>query len=180
MVWMIMPKPHKSSTKRPSIAFVAALYVGLAGVLTGLLALPGCTGAAVTLPGDRAVTDVTIDYTYDPLNRLTAAEYSDGTFYYYSYDPVGNRLTQDTEFISTAYAYDRANRLTSVDEVPYAWDNNGNLLSDGTNTYAYDSANRLVSVTNATTASSYTYRCNGLSRDQRGIIGCESDRGARP
>jgi hypothetical protein len=37
-------------------------------------------------------TDVTIDYTYDPLYRLTAADYSSGDYFYYGYDAVGNRL----------------------------------------------------------------------------------------
>ena len=44
--------------------------------------------------------------------------------------------------------------------VPYTWDNNGNLLSDGVNTYIYDQANRLVSVIRAGMTSSYQY--NGL------------------
>jgi YD repeat-containing protein len=42
----------------------------------------------------------------------------------------------------------------------YQWDNNGNLLNDGTSTYAYDAANRLVSVSNQSSVSSYQY--NGL------------------
>ena len=60
----------------------------------------------------------------------------------------------------TNYAYDAANRLTSVNGVAYTWDNNGNLLNDGTNTYTYDAANRLTSVVGGGNTSSYTY--NGL------------------
>jgi RHS repeat-associated protein len=59
------------------------------------------------------------------------------------------------------YVYDDANRLASVNGVSYSWDNNGNLLNDGTNTYTYDSANRLKTFTNATTTATYTY--NGLN-----------------
>ena len=44
-----------------------------------------------------------------------------------------------------------------MDGVTYVYDNNGNLLNDGTNTYSYDSANRLKTF-NGT--SSYSY--NGL------------------
>ncbi len=58
----------------------------------------------------------------------------------------------------------------------YTWDNNGNLLSDGANTYTYDHANRLKSVVGSSTTSSFGYRCNGLSSDPWGIIGCQSDR----
>jgi RHS repeat-associated protein len=97
-------------------------------------------------------------YEYDPLYRLTEANYSKGDYYHYAYDAVGNRLTQDTQVdglpLTTTYLYDDANRLTSVNGVNYTWDNNGNLLSDGVNTYDYDSANRLTSF-NGT--SSYTY-----------------------
>jgi YD repeat-containing protein len=41
-------------------------------------------------------TNVTVDYAYDPLYRLTAADYSDGKYYHYAYDGVGNRLSQDS------------------------------------------------------------------------------------
>ncbi len=72
----------------------------------------------------KAVPDpVTIQYTYDALHRLTAADYSDGRFYHYTYDKVGNRLTQQTQFTSSIYTYDDANRLTGVDGVPYTRDN---------------------------------------------------------
>jgi YD repeat-containing protein len=59
-----------------------------------------------------------------------------------------------------AYTYDNANRMTGVDGVSYAWDNNGNLLSDGASTYTYDAANRLVSIVNQ--QSSIENRYNGL------------------
>jgi RHS repeat-associated protein len=42
----------------------------------------------------------------------------------------------------------------------YTWDNNGNLLSDGTSTYTYNKANRLSSVTQVTDTYSFVY--NGL------------------
>ncbi len=124
--------------------------------------LPGCTAAAVILPGGQsAPTNVTINYTYDPLYRLTAADYSDGKYFHYTYDAVGNRLTQDAnpagQPASTSYTYDSANRLTSVGGVSYTWDANGNLLNDGTNTYTYDSANRLTAVSGKQEAVSYTY-----------------------
>jgi YD repeat-containing protein len=89
---------------------------------------------------------VTITYIYDALHRLTAADYSDGKYYHYTYDSVGNRLTQATSLAASTYSYDDANRLTSVDGVDYTWDANGNLLNDGENAYAYDSANRLTAV----------------------------------
>lgn len=109
-------------------------------------------------------TTTTINYTYDPLYRLTAADYSTGDYYHYSYDAVGNRLTQEnmvSGLPSTVnYQYDAANRLTTAGGQTYTFDANGNLLNDGQNTYAYDSANRLVEVSNQSSVSSYQY--NGL------------------
>ncbi len=115
------------------------------------------TPTAIPIPAGP----VTIDYAYDPLYRLKEANYSTGDYYHYTYDSVGNRLTEESmvDDLPSAvdYIYDEANRLTSVDGVNYTWDSNGNLLNDGANTYTYDSANRLITV-NGTT--SYAY--NGL------------------
>ena len=104
--------------------------------------------------------EVTIDYTYDSLYRLTAVDYDDGTYFHYTYDAVGNRLTEETNEATSSYTYDAANRLTDVDGVAYTWDANGNLLADGTSTYTYDAANRLVELEQGDDTYAYTY--NGL------------------
>jgi YD repeat-containing protein len=118
----------------------------------------------MTLETESQVGNWTISYTYDPLNRLTAADYSNGDYYHYTYDAVGNRLSQESSFnglqLSTSYTYDAANRLTNAGGVDYTWDANGNLLSDGVNTYTYDVANRLTAVNGQSAAASYAY--NGL------------------
>ncbi len=107
---------------------------------------------------------VTINYVYDPLYRLKEANYSNGDYYRYTYDAVGNRLTQQKSIVSLVttdtYVYDDANRLSSVNGVNYTWDNNGNLLSDGVNTYTYDAANRLKQLTQG--ANTHTFSYNGL------------------
>jgi RHS repeat-associated protein len=106
-------------------------------------------------------TTITYTYTYDPLYRLTAADYDGGASYFrYTYDAVGNRVTEVTPGGSVSYTYDIANRMTSVGGVPYTWSPNGNLLSDGTYTYAYDYASRLTSATWGTLAYGFAY--NGL------------------
>ncbi len=123
--------------------------------------LPGCTTAAVSIPGGNITeTNITIDYTYDPLGRLTSADYSDGQDFSYTYDAAGNRLTQVIGSTTTTYSYDNANRMISVDGLTYTWDDNGNLINDGVNTYEYDIENRLTKITNAGGTSLYAY--NGL------------------
>jgi YD repeat-containing protein len=104
---------------------------------------------------------VVIVYDYDPLNRLTAADYSDGTYSHYQYDAVGNRSSQISPAGSTSYEYDEADRLVQVDDVDYTWDDNGNLLSDGVYTYTYDYDNRLTSANDGIDSFSFAYNALG-------------------
>ena len=103
---------------------------------------------------------ITITYSYDPLNRLTAAVYSDDQSYQFVYDPVGNRVEQTTPAGMTGYYYDDANRLMNDDDENYTWDDNGNLLDDEVHFYTYDHANRLVDV--SVLESTTTFGYNGL------------------
>jgi hypothetical protein len=53
---------------------------------------------------------------------------------------LGNRTAMTKTIAPTVVTthtceYDDANRLTNVDGVTYTWDDNGNLLSDGTRTF---------------------------------------------
>lgn len=148
--------PSVSAASPVMASFDEALWVSDAALRTqasaSIATQPMMTGGLET---------VQIDYDYDPLYRLTSAVYSDGTSFGYTYDAAGNRRTETvTGGVTTTYDYDAANRLTSVNGVTYAWDKNGNLLSDGVSTYAYDRANRLTGVTGASMTASYQY--NGL------------------
>ncbi len=104
------------------------------------------------------------------MNQLVSQTDASGNSTSFTYDAVGNRLTEKSKvkglLSAVDYTYDEANRLTSVDDVNYLWDANGNLLSDGANTYTYDSANRLIEVSNQSspggTLSVTSYQHNGL------------------
>ncbi len=87
----------------------------------------------------------------------------------YAYDQVGNRTayTQTiTDTVVTTYTYDAANRLTSVNGQTYTWDNNGNLLSDGSKNYTYDAANRLTGITATGLTWSAAYNGDGARTKQ--------------
>jgi YD repeat-containing protein len=58
--------------------------------------------------GTPQIQTQNIAYTYDPLGRLTAADYADGNFYHYTYDAVGNRLSQSTPLGVVDSIYDAA------------------------------------------------------------------------
>ncbi len=77
-----------------------------------------------------------------------------------------------TSTVVTNYGYDIANRLTSVNGQTYTWDNNGNLLNDGTSTNTYDQANRLKTVTQGTNNFAFAY--NGVGDRLRQTVGVTS------
>jgi len=69
----------------------------------------------------------------------------------FEYDGNGNRLklTDGTNGALNITDYDiqeSSNRLTQVDDVKYAYDENGNIVDDGEFIFQYDSRNRLVQV----------------------------------
>ena len=135
---------------------------------------PQNLASALTPCPSAPVTKLTvINYTYDPVQRLSGANYS-GAYTYafgYAYDAVGNRTTQTRTLTSTqviAYRYDNANRLTNAGGQAYTWDNNGNLLNDGTSVSAYDPANRLKTLTQTATVYSFAY--NGVGDRLKQII----------
>jgi YD repeat-containing protein len=49
-----------------------------------------------------------ITYTYDLMNRLTQVQYNDGTTVTYSYDKMGNRLTEAVDAPAAAAAEKQA------------------------------------------------------------------------
>ena len=115
----------------------------------------------------------TITYIYDPLQRVKEANYSNGDYYHYTYDAVGNRLTQNKSIIglltTDTYVYDNANRIASANGVNYNYDATGNLLNDGLNIYVYDSANRLKSMTQGVNTSTFGYNGLGDRLTQNGV-----------
>ncbi|MBI9051626.1 MAG: hypothetical protein JEZ00_19540 [Anaerolineaceae bacterium] len=129
--------------------------------------IPGCEEDSVILPGGTGQSRVSIDYTYDALNRLISAEYSNGTAFGYTYDAAGNVLTYaETHFgytTTTTYTYDAANQLLTAVEDETAWyytyDGNGSLIqsdpgtsvANGSTRYTYNTAGYLTKVENFTT-----------------------------
>ncbi len=85
------------------------------GVYTVSLTVSGACGSDVftrtsyiTVSGGYTATTTTITYTYDSLNRLTNAAYSDGKGFTYAYDAAGNRTAYTetiTQTLVTTYTY---------------------------------------------------------------------------
>jgi RHS repeat-associated protein len=100
-------------------------------------------------------------YTYDALDHLLTKQTPQGTLTY-TYDAMDNVLSvrsSNAEGVSTNYAYDALNRLSSATDTrsgvtTYAYDPNGNLAGalypNGVQTaYTYNTLNRLTNLTAA-------------------------------
>ena len=109
-------------------------------------------------------------YGYDANDRLTSVCFQAGMcpgasdpFIRWTYDKVGNRLTQQRPGVATTtYAYDSRDRLLSAGSTSYTYDQNGNELSAGSRTFAYDLANRLKTTTQGNTITTYLYDGDGV------------------
>jgi len=108
-------------------------------------------------------TLTTATYSYDELNRLIqvitdedVGSQINTTTESYTYDALGNRLTETKNGMTKAYAYDAANQLTAIHQTDlqgpvltsFGYDANGNLESksgsSGTLTMTYDAWDRLI------------------------------------
>ena len=173
---------------------------GLDPVLSNVEGLPPLL--PLSLPSQQT-TSLTIDYTYDALNRLTGATYSDGRSFGYAYDAAGNVLELQQNLgpgtVTTTYAYNTANELVTaqVDSTTwnYTYDANGSLTEvlpngnpdNGAKRYTYNVAGNLVQVethngTAWSTQAEMDYNGLGqrLSMDAAGVIAYYVMDGNRP
>jgi RHS repeat-associated protein len=88
------------------------------------------------------------NFTYDAIYELMQVTQGGSTTESYTFDPVGNRLSN---LAGSGWSYNSSNELGSRTGFTYTYDNNGNTAtevnSSGTTTFAWDYENRLTSVT---------------------------------
>ena len=113
-------------------------------------------GQAVTVLGYDAVSrprtigldpagtgyDLTHTLGYNPAGQIVTHELSNSNFQYLEKGSAAG-----------AYAVNGLNQYTQVGNQAFAYDDNGNLTSDGATTYGYDLDNRLISASGARSAS---------------------------
>lgn len=138
---------------------------------------------------DATGIERTVAWAYDGLKRLTreaivARDPSQSRTSAWTYDRVGNRLTQNvtiggTTTIATAYTYDVDDRLltetqseglSSPATTTYRYDSNGNTIRkvepSGATEYAYDDANRLKEMRRDGAHTLYAYDVDGIRQEQ--------------
>lgn len=112
------------------------------------------------------------NYTYDTAGRVSAVCYGaavsgcpSANLITYSYDAVGNRVSQANAGTTTTYTYDADDELTQSTtggtNSTYTYDANGNETSSGTTTFDFNLANQLTEADTPTTTVTYAYDGNG-------------------
>jgi len=139
-----------TSRTAPNGVASAYQYDGL-NRLTRLTHVKGATTVADFQYQFNAVNDITqiIDaagthgYSYDSVDRLTAATHPNQPNESYTYDDVGNRTASQQ---GSSYSYQTFNRLVTANGDSYGYDANGNLTTktdaSGSWTYSWDAENR--------------------------------------
>jgi RHS repeat-associated protein len=119
--------------------------------------------ALVTIITNRVNgTPVTpLSYSHDALERITSR--NSDTFGYnsrsevisadiqstasrYAFDGIGNNLWTSFNSATNTYTANALNQYTAIDAMPLAYDNDGNLLTNGVWSYTWDCENRLTAV----------------------------------
>lgn len=120
----------------------------------------------VTSVTDAVTSANSQTFGYDIINRLTSAASGTGGYgsYSWTYDKVGNRLTQTLGSTTTNYSYTSGtNRLSAIGSTSVTTNANGNITSTppansgSSASFSYNVANRLSSVTGSPVAASFVY-----------------------
>ena len=166
---------RRKTLTRPNSVTTTYTYDNESRLLTALHQLSGSTidGATYTLDnaGNRKTkTDnrsgVTTNYGYDAIYELKTAMQGTNTTESYTYDAVGNRLTN---LGSAAWTYNTSNELTArPGSISYTYDANGNtqteVTSAGTTTFNWDFENRLTSVVLPGTGGTVSFKYDPFGR----------------
>lgn len=137
-----------------------------ASVLSDFTYTLDSVGNPTTVVRSGAVASTTT-YGYDANDRLTSVCFQascpggSDPFIRWTYDAVGNRLTEARPTGTTNYTYNNADQMTQAGSTAYTYDQNGNEKTAGSRTFSYDLANRLVSTTSGSTTTTYTYDGDG-------------------
>lgn len=116
------------------------------------------------------------NYEYDLVGRLCKVINPNGSTTAYTYDALGNRITQTEANQTIRYAYNAKGQLIRAGKTIFAYDARGNLVSKKSPAqhviYQYDEENRLTQVHNNDKVIRYVYDGEGnrISREVNGKV----------
>ena len=120
----------------------------------------GCAKSGTAM--SEARTDI---YGYNARSELvlSAKNAEDAKEHEYAYDPIGNRTSSSDFGTARAYTANSLNQYTlrTDPEAAFAYDDDGNMVSDGTFAYAWNGENRMVLASNAQAVVTYAYDHQG-------------------
>ena len=147
---------RRTSLTRPNSVNTSYSYDNLSHLLSVTHTRGGVTLDGATYTVDNAgnrnskadlYAGVTTNYGYDNIYELLSATQGASTTESYTYDPVGNRLSN---LSGSGWSNNTSNELASRPGVTYIYDNNGNTTSKTDSTgianYTWDFENRLTSL----------------------------------
>src|SRR5271156_5963261 len=166
--------PGPPALTRPNSVNTAYGYDNLSRLLSVSHAKSGTTLDGATYAVDNAgnrtsrtpePSGTASNFTYDPIYELTQVTQGASTTESYTFDPVGNRLSN---LAGSGWSYNSSNELGSRTGYTYTYDNNGNTAtevnSSGTTTFAWDYENRLTSVTLPGSGGTVTFKYDPFGR----------------
>jgi RHS repeat-associated protein len=104
---------------------------------------------------------------YDTRDRLTSACYQascpngSDPFIRWTYDSVGNRLTEARPTGTSSYTYDAADELTQAGSTTYTFDSDGNETAAGSRTFGWNLAGQMTSSASSGSTTNYSYDGDG-------------------
>jgi RHS repeat-associated protein len=115
---------------------------------------------------------ILVEYTYDLASNLTGIVFKKDAVVLgdltYQYNAEGKRTKMGGSFARTGLPqpltsvnHNAANQLTQRGAAVLAYDNNGNLTSDGTNTYTWNARNQLAGMSGPGLTASFQYDVSG-------------------
>ncbi len=108
-----------------------------------------------------------VNYAYDDLYRLTSAITSVASSspytYTYTYSPIGNisSSTPSGAFTYAGTGYANPSAATSIGGTSLAYDNNGNLTTEGTKSYGWNFLNQMTTSGTGSATTTYGYDYSG-------------------
>ncbi len=103
------------------------------------------------------------NYTYDANDRVATVCFAASCTptstnrIAWTYDKVGNRLTETRGATTTNYTYNVGDQMLTAGATNYTYDSNGNQLTAGTRSFTWNLANYLKTTAQGSTTSTYTY-----------------------